>query len=88
VEGELNQATCEALIGLNAKAVVGLPEDLEKGGLRSILEVKDAVRDAGLSARVGEAGQGGRPRRRSSYLAGAGSEGASLPVHRVVHHRQ
>jgi hypothetical protein len=49
VEGGLNQAICETLIGLNARVVVVLSEDLEKGGLRSIPEVKDAVRDAWLS---------------------------------------
>jgi hypothetical protein len=51
VEGGLNRAICEALIGLNAREVVVLSEDLEKGGLRSIPEVKDAVRDAWLSLR-------------------------------------
>jgi hypothetical protein len=51
VEGGLNRALCEALIGMNARAVVVLSEDLEKGGLRSIPEVKDAVRDAWLSLR-------------------------------------
>ena len=51
VKGGLNQAICEALIGLNARVVVVLSEDLEKGGLRSIPEVKAAVRDAWLSLR-------------------------------------
>jgi hypothetical protein len=51
VKGGLNQAICEALIGLNARVVVVLSEDLEKGSLRSIPEVKDAVRDAWLSLR-------------------------------------
>src|SRR5215208_3628203 len=51
VEGALNRAICEALIGLNARVVVVLSEDLEKGSLRSIPEVKDAVRDAWLSLR-------------------------------------
>jgi hypothetical protein len=36
---------------LNARVVVVLSEDLEKGSLRSIPEVKDAVRDAWLSLR-------------------------------------
>ena len=49
VEGELNRAICEALIGLGAKTVVVLSEDFEKGGLMSIPEVRDAVRDAWLS---------------------------------------
>jgi hypothetical protein len=48
-EGELGRAVCEALIGLNAKAVVVLSEDIEKGGLMSIPEVWDAVRDVWLS---------------------------------------
>lgn len=51
VEGGLNRAICEALIGLNAREVVVVSEDLEKGGLRSIPEVKDAVRDAWLTLR-------------------------------------
>ena len=51
VKGGLNRAICEALIGLNARVVVVLSEDLEKGSLRSIPEVKDAVRDAWLSLR-------------------------------------
>jgi hypothetical protein len=51
VEGELNRTICEALIGLSAKAVVVISDDLEKGGLRSIPEVRDAVRDAWLSVR-------------------------------------
>ena len=51
VEGGLNQAICEALIGLNARSVTVLSTDFSKGGLRSIPEVKDAVRDAWLSPR-------------------------------------
>jgi hypothetical protein len=51
VEGGLNQAICEALIGLNARSVTVLSTDFSKGGLRSIPEVKDAVRDAWLSLR-------------------------------------
>jgi hypothetical protein len=49
VEGELNQAICEALIELNAKTAVVLSGDLEKGGLSSIPEVRNAVREAWLS---------------------------------------
>ena len=49
VEGELNQAICEALIELKAKTAVVLSGDLEKGGLSSIPEVRDAVREAWLS---------------------------------------
>jgi hypothetical protein len=49
VEGDLNQAICEALIELNAKTAVVLSGDLEKGSLSSIPEVRDAVREAWLS---------------------------------------
>ena len=49
VEGELNRVICEALIELNAKTALVLSEYLEKGGLSSIPEVRDAVRDAWLS---------------------------------------
>jgi hypothetical protein len=49
VEGELNQAICEVLIELNAKTAVVLSSDLERGGLSSIPEVRDAVREAWLS---------------------------------------
>jgi hypothetical protein len=49
VEGELNREICEALIELNAKTVVVISGDLEKGNLSSIPEVRDAVRDAWLS---------------------------------------
>jgi hypothetical protein len=51
IEGGLNQAICEALIGLNARTVIVFYADFVKGGLRSIPEVKDAVRDAWLSLR-------------------------------------
>jgi hypothetical protein len=49
VVGELNQAICEALIELNAKSAVVLSGDFERGGLSSIPEVRDAVREAWLS---------------------------------------
>jgi hypothetical protein len=49
VEGELNRAMCEVLIGLSAKTAVVLSSDLEKVGLSSIPEVMDAVREAWLS---------------------------------------
>jgi hypothetical protein len=49
VEGELNREMCEALIELNAKTAVVLSGDLERGGLSSIPEVRDAVREAWLS---------------------------------------
>jgi hypothetical protein len=49
VEGELNQAICEVLIELNAKTAVVISGDDEEGGLSSIPEVRDAVREAWLS---------------------------------------
>jgi hypothetical protein len=51
VGGGLNRAICEALIELNARAVIVLSADFARGGLRSIPEVKDAVRDAWLTLR-------------------------------------
>ena len=51
VEGRLNRAICEALIELNARAVIVLSADFARGGLRTIPEVKDAVRDAWLTQR-------------------------------------
>jgi hypothetical protein len=49
IEGGLNRALCDALIGLNARAVTVLSADFAKVSLRSIPEVKDAVREAWLS---------------------------------------
>jgi hypothetical protein len=51
IEGGLNQAICEALIRLNARTVTVLSADFVKGGLSSIPEAKDAVREAWLSLR-------------------------------------
>jgi hypothetical protein len=51
VEGGLNRAICEALIELNARAVIVLSAEFARGGLRSIPAVKDAVRDAWLTLR-------------------------------------
>jgi len=66
VEGGLNRAICEALIELNARAVIVLSADFAKGGLKSIPEVKDAVRDAwltlrGLERQIDAAAQGEDP---------------------------
>ena len=63
VEGRLNRAICKALVELNARAVIVLSADFARGGLRSIPEVKDAVRDAwltqrGLERQVDAAAQG------------------------------
>jgi hypothetical protein len=49
VEGELNRAICEALIELTARTALVLSEHLNRSGLSSIPEVRDAVRDAWLS---------------------------------------
>ena len=51
VEGRLNRTICKALVELNARAVIVLSADFARGGLRSIPEVKDAVRDAWLTQR-------------------------------------
>jgi hypothetical protein len=64
VEGELNREICEVLIELNAKTVVVISGDLEKGGLSSIPEVWDAVREAwlsppGLERLIGAVARGG-----------------------------
>ena len=66
VEGVLNRAICKALIELNARAVIVLSADFAKGDLRSIPEVKDAIRDAwltlgGLERQVDAAAQGEVP---------------------------
>src|SRR5918994_3899689 len=66
VEGRLNRAICKALVELNARAVIVLSADFARGGLRSIPEVKDAVRDAwltqrGLERQVDAAAQGEVP---------------------------
>ena len=45
-EGLVLTAICETLIELNARAVIVLSADFARGGLRTIPEVKDAVRDA------------------------------------------
>jgi len=44
--GRTKPGALELLIGLNAKTAVVLSGDLEKGGVSSIPEVRDAVRDA------------------------------------------
>ena len=49
VEGELNRAICEALIELGAPSVAVISEEMRKGDLRSIPEVKEALREAWLS---------------------------------------
>src|SRR5215217_3623334 len=51
VEGELNRAICEALMELGAPSVAVISEEARKGDLKSIPEVKDAIREAWLSER-------------------------------------
>ena len=51
VEGELNRAICEALMELGAPSVAVISEEVRKGDLKSIPEVKDAIREAWLSER-------------------------------------
>jgi hypothetical protein len=49
IEGELNRQICEALIGLGAPQVAVLSEGSIRRHLKSIPEVKDAIREAWLS---------------------------------------
>ncbi len=49
VEGELNRMICEAIIGLGARTVVVISEDVTRSGLRTIPEVREAVRKSWLS---------------------------------------
>jgi hypothetical protein len=49
MEAGLKREICQALIGLGAPMVVVLSENYEKGGLRTIPDVVDAVREAWLS---------------------------------------
>ncbi len=49
IEGELNRAICEAIIGLGARTVVVISEDVTRAGLRTIPEARDAIRKAWLS---------------------------------------
>ena len=51
IEGELNQALCDALIDLGAPSVVVISERVRKGDLKSIPEVKEAILEAWLSER-------------------------------------
>jgi hypothetical protein len=51
VDGELNRAICEALMQLGAASVAVISEEVRIGDLKSIPEVKDAIREAWLSER-------------------------------------
>jgi hypothetical protein len=63
IEGDLNREICEAIIGLGSTAVAVVSEGLTRRHLKSIPEVKEAVRDAWLSPeglkRQGEAASSG-----------------------------
>jgi hypothetical protein len=66
IEGGLNRAICKVLVELNTRAVIVLSADFASGSLRSIPEVKDAVRDAwvtlrGLERQADGAAQGEDP---------------------------
>ena len=49
VDSELNRMICEATIGLGARTVVVISEDVTRSGIRTIPEARDAVRKAWLS---------------------------------------
>ncbi|MGB3633646.1 MAG: hypothetical protein WA982_06365 [Rubrobacteraceae bacterium] len=49
LEGELNRMICDAIIGLGARTVVVISEDVTRSGLRTIPEAREAVRKAWLS---------------------------------------
>lgn len=51
VEDELNRAVCEALMELGAPTVAVISEEVRIEDLKSIPEVKDAIREAWLSER-------------------------------------
>ena len=51
IEGELNRAICEALIGLGSPSVTVASEGSATMHLKSIPEVKDAIKKAWLSVR-------------------------------------
>jgi hypothetical protein len=51
VDGELNRAICEALMELGAPSVAVISEGVRIGDLKSIPEVKDAIRKAWLHER-------------------------------------
>ncbi len=49
IDGELNRMICDAIIGLGARTVVVVSEDVSRAGLRTIPEARNAVRKAWLS---------------------------------------
>jgi hypothetical protein len=63
IEGELNRQICEALIGFGSHSVAVISEGLTRKCLKSIPEVKDAIREAwlypeGLARQVEAASRG------------------------------
>jgi hypothetical protein len=63
IEGELNRQICEALIGSGSHSVAVISEGLTRKYLKSIPEVKDAIREAwlypeGLARQVEAASRG------------------------------
>ena len=51
IEGELNRAICDALIGLGSPSVTVASEGSATRHLKSIPEVKDAIKKAWLSVK-------------------------------------
>jgi hypothetical protein len=51
IEGELNRAICDALIGLGSPSVTVASEESTTRHLKSIPEVKDAIKKAWLSVK-------------------------------------
>lgn len=49
IDGELNRMICDAIIGLGARTVIVVSEDVTLAGLKTIPEARDAVRKAWLS---------------------------------------
>lgn len=49
IDSELNRMICDAIIGLRARTVVVISEDVTRAGLKTIPEAREAVRKAWLS---------------------------------------
>ena len=49
IDSESNRMMCDAIIGLGARTVVVISEDVSRAGLKTIPEARDAVRKAWLS---------------------------------------
>ena len=83
IEGELNRLICDAIIGLGARTVVVISEDVTRSGLRTIPEAREAVRKAWLSVgglkRQIEAAERGEE---IPYVAGPDPAGSPLRTSR------